>query len=85
VVFNVSWLLIWLISIPAAASSRRFAEWPLWFLAFALVLNGVVHPILALGTGGYFPGLLTTPLVAAGGFFFLRCLLRLTKDGAGSH
>jgi hypothetical protein len=82
VVFNVSWLLIWLIAIPAAAGGRRFAEWPLWFLAFALVLNGVAHPILALGTRGYFPGLITTPLVAVGGFLFLRCLLRLTRGSA---
>ena len=34
-----------------------------WFLAIASALNGIAHPVLSMMGGGYFPGLLTSPLV----------------------
>lgn len=79
-VFNVAWLVIWVVSVFAAARGRRFAEWPLWFLALALVVNGIAHPALAIRAGGYFPGLVTSvPAFLAGGVL-LRWMVRTTES-----
>jgi hypothetical protein len=77
--FNVAWLLIWLPAIWAAARGHRFAEWPLWFLALALTLNGVAHPILSLFTEGYFPGLWTALFGGIVGAALLRGLARVSR------
>ena len=67
VAFNVAWLVVWVISLAAAAGGNRLAQWPLWFLALALVLNGIAHPVLALLARGYFPGLVTSVPAFLGG------------------
>ena len=35
-----------------------------WFLAIAGMFNGIAHPLLALASGGYFPGLVSSPFIA---------------------
>jgi len=79
VAFNAVWLAIWSLSIPAVGCGFRPALFPLWFLGIGSVLNGVAHPLLALRAGGYFPGLLTCPLVAVAGVLLLGGLARLTR------
>lgn len=65
--FNLAWLGIWVLSVWGLARRRRVALFPLWFLGIAGVANGLLHPLLALNARGYFPGLVTSPLVAAAG------------------
>lgn len=75
VVFNLTWMAIWVVSLAALRRSPRLAAFPIWFLAIASTANGVVHPLLALLVGGYFPGLWTSPLAGLAGLGLLRQLL----------
>lgn len=80
VLFNVAWLVVWVVAVVASARGRRLAEWPVWFLALAEVVNGVAHPALAVRAHGYFPGLVTSvPAFLVGGLL-LRWLARSTLD-----
>lgn len=79
VAFNLVWLALWISSLLGAPRGHRWAEWPLWFLALALVANGVAHPALALARGAYFPGLWTSPLTLVGGLALMNELVRLTR------
>ena len=63
--FNLAWLVIWAAAVPGVAAGRRIAFFAAWFLAIAGLLNGAGHPAFALAVGGYFPGLLTSPFIAA--------------------
>lgn len=65
--FNVSWLALWGLSVAGIRSGRRDALFAAWFLAIAGMVNGVGHPLLALVTGGYFPGLFTALPVGLAG------------------
>ena len=76
--FNLAWLGIWALSAWGLARRRQVALFPLWFLGIASVANGLAHPLLALNAGGYFPGLATSPLVAAVGALLLARLSRVT-------
>lgn len=80
VTFNLLWLGIWMLSIPGIRSSRVGALFAAWFLAIAGMVNAVVHPLLAMAAGGYFPGLATAPFIgAAGAWLWLRL-----RDATGS-
>jgi hypothetical protein len=79
VAFNLTWLAVWLLAIGGVRRGVVIAVWPLWFLGLAAVLNVVAHPILALISGAYFPGFLTSPLVGAAGIFLLRELVLVTS------
>ena len=70
-----------MLSVPALMARISAALFPLWFLAVASVSNALLHPALAIATGGYFPGVLTSPVVGTAGFFLLRGLIRITKPG----
>lgn len=72
--FNLAWLGIWAASIPGLRAARPVAFFAAWFLAIAGTVNGIAHPLLALASGGYFPGLLSSPFVAAAS---VRLWLRL--------
>lgn len=63
VAFNVAWIIIWLASVPALRSARKPAFFAAWFLAVAGMLNGVAHPLMAFASGGYFPGLVSSPFI----------------------
>ena len=63
VVFNLAWLGIWVASVLGLRSNRAPAFFAAWFLAIAGTINGIAHPLLAVAAGGYFPGLLSSPLV----------------------
>lgn len=64
VIFNLMWIAIWAASIAGLRAARSGAFFAAWFLAIAGTLNGVAHPLFAVRVGGYFPGLLSAPLVA---------------------
>jgi hypothetical protein len=76
--FNVAWLAIWVASVPGVGAGRRIAFFPAWFLALAGVLNGVAHPSFAVLVGGYFPGLATSPFIAAAAGWLATRLLAAT-------
>jgi hypothetical protein len=76
--FNLVWLAVWAASAWGLAARRRAALFPLWFLAVAGVANGVAHPLLSIRAGGYFPGLVTSPLVGIAGVLLFRQLLAIT-------
>lgn len=80
VTFNLIWLGAWVLSVFGLAARRRVALFPLWFLGLGCVANGIAHPLFALRTGGYFPGLVTSPVVGVAGVLLLRRLSRVTGD-----
>lgn len=79
VTFNVAWLAIWSISAWALRARYRVALFPLWFLGLGCITNGVAHPALAVAVGGYFPGLVTSPVAGVAGVMLLRQLLLITR------
>lgn len=79
---NLVALAIWVLAVPVLMARSSAALFPLWFLAVASVSNAVLHPALAIADGGYFPGVLTSPVVGVAGLFLLRGLARITRpDG----
>ena len=77
--FNLAWLAIWIASIEGLKSSRPVAFFAAWFLAIAGMLNGIAHPLMAIRSGGYFPGLATALLTGfAGAWLWIR-LFRATR------
>lgn len=79
VAFNLTWLVIWLFAIPAVRAGLVVALVPLWFLGIAGAANCLAHPLLALRSGGYFPGLVTAPIVGVMGGLLVHSLWRLTE------
>jgi hypothetical protein len=79
--FNLVWLAAWVLSLWGLAARRRIALFPLWFLGIAGVVNGLAHPALSVRAGGYFPGLVTSPLVGIAGILLLRQLVLVTRPG----
>lgn len=82
---NVTWMLIWILSLFLIKSHFRVAVFPIWFLAIASAVNGLAHPIMSLVTGGYFPGLWTSPFVGILGVVLLRTLTSATPNIESSH
>jgi hypothetical protein len=78
VTFNIGWIAIWCLTIASLRNRPRVLWFPVWFLAIASIANGIVHPMLAVVSGGYFPGLWTSPFVGIAGVVLLRALVRLT-------
>jgi len=78
VAFNMAWIAAWSLAIACAVTRRAtfLASWLVWFLAMAAVGNGIAHPVLAVVGGGYFPGLVTSPVLGAAGIFLIRALMR---------
>lgn len=81
VLFNLAWIAIWITSIPFLRSARTPAFMAAWFLAIAGMLNGLAHPIMAVTSGGYFPGLITSPFIGLVSF----CLWRLLHSATSSR
>lgn len=78
VVFNMAWIAAWSLAIAGAVTRRASfpAGWLIWFLAIAAAGNGIAHPVLAIVGGGYFPGLVTSPVLGVTGIFLVRALTR---------
>ena len=77
---NVTALIVWAVALVGVRQGVVIALLPLWFLGFCEVLNLVLHPALALWTGGYYPGVFTAPLVGALGIWTVVELTRATAD-----
>ena len=61
------------------AKGTRLALFPVWFFAIAAVANGIAHPVLAVVGHGYFPGLITSPVLGVLGVLLGLRLLELTR------
>lgn len=82
--FNLFWLGIWALSAWGLALRKSAALFPLWFLGMACLVNALVHPSLSLRAGGYFPGLITVPLIAVAGVLLLQRLFSITAAAGAS-
>ncbi len=80
--FNLAWIAIWVASVPFIRLGRAPAFFAAWFLAIAGMLNGVAHPLMALVSGGYFPGLVTSPVIGVAGIILWRRLHASTSEYA---
>lgn len=65
--FNLLWITIWIASIPGLSRGNTIAFFAAWFLAIVGILNGIAHPAIAIATNGYFPGVISSPLVGLAG------------------
>lgn len=74
VVFNLTWIVVWSASVPLLRTGRKAAFFAAWFLAIAGMLNGVAHPLMAALSGGYFPGLISSPFIGLVSIFLWRRL-----------
>ena len=79
VAFNLIWLSVWILSAIGLQKGYWFALFPVWFFAIGSIVNGIGHPLLAVLVRGYFPGLITSPLVGALGVLLWLRLQALTK------
>lgn len=80
IAFNLVWLVIWLASIPGVYAGHTLALFAAWFLAIAGMLNGIAHPLLAAVSGGYFPGLVSSPVIGIAGLLLWRRLRQATRE-----
>lgn len=78
--FNLAWIAIWVVSVPHLRLSRKPAFFAAWFLAIGGILNGVAHPMMAIASGGYFPGLVTSPIIGLAGVILWRRLQMATAE-----
>lgn len=79
VVANIAWLVVWLFALALLDRFPRTAIFPLWFLSIAATMNGIAHPVLAIGRGGYFPGFWSSLLIGGAGVYLLRRLMLATR------
>ena len=82
VVFNLVWLCVWILSAIGLKRGYRSALFPVWFFAIAAIANGIAHPILAVVARGYFPGLITSPVLGVVGVLLWQRLQALTRPSA---
>jgi hypothetical protein len=80
VAFNLAWIVIWIVSIPFLRVGRRPAFFAAWFIAIGGMLNGIAHPMMAIASGGYFPGLITSPVIGLAGMILWQRLQRATSE-----
>jgi formate hydrogenlyase subunit 3/multisubunit Na+/H+ antiporter MnhD subunit len=80
VTFNLAWIVVWIVSTPLLRRGRKPAFFAAWFLAIAGVLNGVAHPMMAIASGGYFPGLITSPVIGLAGVLVWQRLKNATSE-----
>lgn len=82
VVFNLAWLSVWIVSAIGLRRGYRLALFPVWFFAIGAIVNGIAHPMLAVVAQGYFPGLITSPIVGVLGVLLWLRLQALTTSSA---
>ena len=78
--FNLAWIAFWIVSIPVLRLGRRPAFFAAWFLAIAGMLNCVAHPMMAIASGGYFPGLITSPIIGLASVILWQRLRSSTEE-----
>ncbi len=81
--FNLAWIAVWVLALAGLRSGLHVALFPIWFLAIGSAVNGVLHPLLALAAGGYFPGLWSSPVSGVVGWLLVRRLLAFTGEAGG--
>lgn len=81
--FNLAWIAIWITSVPFLRRGSKAAFFAAWFLAIGGILNGVAHPMMAITSGGYFPGLITSPFIGIAGVFLWKRLQAATSEPVG--
>jgi len=79
VIFNLSWIALWVVAAVGIKRRIRAAYFPVWFFAIGMVGNAIWHPLLCLATRGYFPGLFTSPFAGVIGVILLSRLWKLTS------
>ena len=82
IAFNVIWLGVWIASVVGVRSGLQPAFFAAWFLAIAAMFNGIAHPLLAVASGGYFPGLISAPIIGISGVWLWRRLRAATRAPA---
>ena len=82
VTFNLCWIALWLVAAVGIKKQIRAAFFPVWFFAIGMVGNAIWHPLLCVATGGYFPGLFTSPFAGVIGLILVSRLLKLTRATA---
>ena len=53
---------LWCWAVPVR-SGWRAARGLMWFWTILELLNGISHSVIAMSLGGYFPGVVTAPLL----------------------
>lgn len=81
--FNVFFIMLWLVCSYGVKQGLRAAYFPVWFFGLAMCLNGIIHPLLAVWVGGYFPGLLTSPVAGVMGVLVTKKLIQSTELAVG--
>jgi hypothetical protein len=79
VAINIVGLTIFILAALGFLNRIKFAEFIIWFFAIAMVINGLVHPFLALMTFSYFSGTITAPFNLFVGLCLLKRLFVLRK------
>jgi len=82
IAFNLAWIAIWVASIPGLRLAQPATYFAAWFLAIAGMLSGIGQPLMAIQSGGYFPGLVTAPLIGVAGVWLWRRLYAATASSA---
>ena len=80
VTFNLAWIAFWIVSVPFLRRGSTVAFFAAWFLAIAGMLNGIAHPMMAIASGGYFPGLITSPVIGIAGVILWQRLRSATTE-----
>ena len=78
IAINVLLIGIWLLAVIGFRNGVRVAYFPIWFLVLGMCINGIAHPLLAVMVTGYFPGLITSPIVGIMGILIAKRLFQLT-------
>jgi len=77
VIFNLIWLLFFVLNLWGIYRRYRVAYFLVWFFTImAGIANGIFHPALSIIQGGYFPGLISSPVLLIIGIALLKELVR---------
>jgi len=79
VLINLILIVLWLACLGGIAARKRRVLFPFWFLCIAGIANMIAHPAFAVVSGGYFPGLWTSPILGIVAIMTCRKLLHLTE------
>ncbi|HZS10545.1 MAG TPA: HXXEE domain-containing protein [Blastocatellia bacterium] len=84
VAFNLIWLCWFVLAAVGGLYRVRLAYLVVWFFALAGGIgNGIVHPVLSIIQGGYFPGLITSPAHLIIGILLTRALVKARRGAKG--